>query len=133
LLAAAAVLGREFSLDLLALTTGMSETEALDAVEEVLAARLFDETDLLDHFTFSHPLFRNAIYNTTPASRRARLHLQAALALEAATSTHGVARSAELAKHFLAALPLVEVARAAEHTLRAGDEAAAAFANAEAA
>jgi tetratricopeptide (TPR) repeat protein len=111
----------------------MSEAEALDAVEEVLEARLFDETDLLDHFTFSHPLFRNAIYNTTPASRRARLHLQAALALEAATSTHGVARSAELAKHFLAALPLVEAARAAEHTLRAGDEAAAAFANAEAA
>jgi len=133
LLAAAAVLGREFSLELLALTTSMSESDALDAVEEVLAAKLFDETDVLDHFTFSHPLFRNTIYNTTPASRRARLHLQAGLALERASSVHGAARSAELARHFLAALPLGEFARAAEHALRAGDEAAAAFAHAEAA
>jgi DNA-binding SARP family transcriptional activator len=131
LLAAAAVLGREFSLEMLALTTGISEARALDAVEAVLAARLFDETDVLDHFTFSHPLFRNTIYNTTPASRRARLHLQAGRALESVPSTS--ARSAELARHFLAALPLGDAARAAEYAQRAGDEAADAFANAEAA
>jgi DNA-binding SARP family transcriptional activator len=133
LLAASAVLGREFSLELLARTTDMSEAVALDAIEEVVAARLFDETDVLDQFTFSHPLFRNTIYNTTPASRRARLHLQAGLALERVPSTHGSARSAELARHFLAALPLGDVARAAGHALRAGDEAAEAFAHAEAA
>ena len=45
----------------------------------------------------------------------------------------GIARSAELARHFLAARPLGEAARAADHALRAGDEAADAFANAEAA
>jgi tetratricopeptide (TPR) repeat protein len=133
LVAAAAVLGREFSLELLALTTGMAEPRALDAVEEVLAAQLFDETDVLDHFTFSHPLFQNTIYNTTPASRRARVHLQAGLALERVSSRHGGARSAELARHFLAALPLGDVARAAEHALSAGEEAADAFAHAEAA
>jgi DNA-binding SARP family transcriptional activator len=133
LLAAAAVLGREFSLELLALTTRMPEAVALEAVEEIVAARLFDETDVLDQFTFSHPLFRNTIYNTTAASRRARLHLQAGLALERVPSTHGSARSAELARHFLAALPLGGAERAAGHALRAGDEAAEAFAHAEAA
>ena len=133
LLAAAAVLGREFSLEMLVLTTGMSEAGALDAVEEVLAARLFDETDVLDQFTFSHPLFRNAIYSTTPASRRARLHLQEGRALESVPSTHGNARSADLARHLLAALPLGDAARAAEHAFRAGEEAADAFAHAEAA
>jgi DNA-binding SARP family transcriptional activator len=133
LLAAAAVLGREFSLELLSLTTDMPEAEALEAVEEVIEARLFSETDVLDHFRFSHPLFRNTIYNTTPASRRARLHLKAGLALEHAPSAHGTTRSAELAKHFLAALPLGDAARAAEHARNAGDEAAASFANAEAA
>ena len=133
LLSAAAVLGREFSLELLALTTGMTEAAALDAIEEVLAAKLFDETDELDHFTFSHPLFRNTIYKATPASRRARLHLQAGLALERVRSTQGTARSAELARHFLAARPLGDAARTAGHALHAGDEAAEAFANAEAA
>ena len=133
LLAAAAVLGREFSLELLSRTTDMPEAEALEAVEEVIEARLFSETEVLDQFTFSHPLFRNTIYLTTPASRRARLHLKAGLALEQVPSTHGAARSAELAKHFLAALPLGDVARAAAHARNAGDDAAAAFANAEAA
>ena len=133
LLAAAAVLGREFSLELLARTIDMSDAAALDAVEEVIAARLFDETEVLDQFTFSHPLFRNTIYNTTPASRRARLHMQAGLALESEPRTQGSARSAELARHFLAALPLGGAARAAGHAQRAGDEAAAAFAHAEAA
>jgi tetratricopeptide (TPR) repeat protein len=61
------------------------------------------------------------------------LHLQAGLALERVPSTHGSARSAELARHFLAALPLGDPARAAEHALRAGEEAAEAFAHAEAA
>jgi DNA-binding SARP family transcriptional activator len=113
-LAAASVLGREFSLELLALTSRMTEAQALDAVEEALLAGLLDEGEELDQFAFSHPIIRNTIYNTAPASRRARLHTAAARALEAVPGAHGTARAAELARHYLAALPLAAAAFAHE-------------------
>jgi len=133
LLGAAAVIGREFSLDLLMRMTGMDEAETLDAVEDALLAQLFAEGSVLDDFTFSHPLYRNAIYTDMPAARRARLHLDAAAAIEALATRERPARAAELARHYLAARPRGDAARAADYSTRAGEEAAAAFAHAEAA
>lgn len=126
-LSVAAVLGREFSVELLTTTAALSEHETLAALESALAARLVVETEPMDHFAFSHPLVRNTIYTGTTASRRARLHLRAGEILE----SERIGETAECARHFLAALPLGDVERAAFYARRAGREAVARFAYAD--
>jgi DNA-binding SARP family transcriptional activator/tetratricopeptide (TPR) repeat protein len=121
----ASILGSEFALNLLAATAQMSETAALAALEEALATRLVLETDTLDVFTFSQPLVRNIISSLLSASRRARLHL---IAGETLAISPADGRWAEVARHFLAAQPLGDAARAVRFATRAGDDAAALFA-----
>lgn len=131
-LTVAALLGREFSLQLLAATCGTTEDASLAALDEGLAARLVVETERLDQFTFSHPLVRNAIYTGMSRSRRVRWHRRAGEALLAELGEQGAGRWAEPARHFLEAVPLGEQARAATYARRAGDDATARFAHAEA-
>lgn len=129
-LTTAALLGSRFLLPLLAATGRMSETDALSGLDEALAARLVEETDELDWFTFNHPLVRNVIYASIPASRRARLHLRAGQILAVATKD---GRWSEPARHFLAALPLGDPQQTARYARRAGDEASERFAHEDAA
>ena len=130
-LSVAAVLGREFSVALLAETADVSVLEVLDVLDAALSAGLVFETDEIDRFAFSDPLVRNTIYNTTMASRRARLHLRAGQILVAEPKAETV-NATECARHFLAALPLGDVELAAAYALHAGREAAASFAYADA-
>jgi DNA-binding SARP family transcriptional activator len=130
-LSVAAVLGREFSVSLLATTAGISEHDALTVIDDALAAKLVVETDQMDRFAFSHPLVRNTIYSGTTTSRRARLHLRAGeiLADDGASEAE---RCAECARHFVAALPLGDVGVAAAATRDAAHEASARFAHTDA-
>jgi hypothetical protein len=95
----AAVIGRQFSLDLLSATSGQDEDTVLDLLDPALAAGLVRE-DGVERFLFGHALVRDTIYNGVPATRRARAHAHVA---EALRGTSG--RETELARHWLAAGP----------------------------
>jgi predicted ATPase len=97
-LRAAAVLGRDFRLDLVVAVTGRSDGEVLDALDPALAAGLVVE-DGIDRFRFAHALVRDAVLAAVPLSRRARMHVRAGEALDAS------ATPTEAARHWLAAGP----------------------------
>ena len=74
-LSAAAVIGREFDLDLLIEITGDDEDDLLDLLDEAVAARVVEETSTQGLYSFVHALTREALHDSLSATRRARLHL----------------------------------------------------------
>ena len=114
LLRIAAVIGREFDVDVLAHVGGCSEEEALDVLADAVSARLVVELGGT-RFTFSHALLNRALAGELLQAQRARLHLGIAEALEA---LGGESRLGELAHHRLAAG--AEPARAVAAATHAG-------------
>ena len=123
LLLLAAVLGRRLSLGLLAAVADQPVDEVEDALAPARAAGLVHEPEA-DVVAFAHALTRDAVADTTSASRLARLHARVAHALADESVTGGLIdpqeRVSELARHWLAAGP-THVSRA----WRAAEEAAA--------
>ncbi|MCU0669147.1 MAG: AAA family ATPase [Myxococcota bacterium] len=115
LLAASAVLGREWPLAIAAAVAGISREAALDLVDEAEAAGVVEraaDTAPATTWRFSHALYQEAVYAALPAGRRARLHAQAADELE---RRHGAAAErvvAELAHHHHEALAVGDPERA---------------------
>ena len=74
LLAVAALMGREFDLDVVADVADVKEDEVLDAFEEAAAVGLVAEMpDAAGRYRFGHALIRLALEESTSAARRARL------------------------------------------------------------
>ena len=132
-LAVAAVVGREFDLDIVAAAMDRSEEHVLSALERAMAARLVVEApDQVDRFTFCHALVRETLYGRQATSRRLRRHLKVGEALEhSARRRRGPA--AELARHFYEARAVADPDKALEHVLAAAAEASEALAYEEAA
>ncbi|MEA2348353.1 MAG: hypothetical protein QOG62_2140 [Thermoleophilaceae bacterium] len=124
LLAVAACVGREFSSDILELVQHMPSAQVLTALEEAVAARVVEEVGgTLDSYRFSHALFRETLYDGLTKSRRARLHILIAEALERPGGPDG--SLAELAHHFFEAATGSEVMdKAIFYATSAGDQAA---------
>ncbi len=128
-LGVASVIGREFSTELLAASSGTSEAAAAVAVEELLERRLIGERGA-GTYDFSHDSIREVAYNRLGADRRRLLHRGIAQARIASTGSAPASASA-IAKHlerggFLeGAIPFYRMA--AEHALGifAGSEAVA--------
>ena len=118
-LAAAAVIGRDFDVDLLAAITERSDDEVLDVVEEGVAAALLTEL-APDRFSFAHALVQHSLYEDVPASRRRRLHLRIAEALEDLCGADPGDRIGEIASHWLEATRLVDARKAAMFARKAG-------------
>ena len=93
-LAIAAVVGREFDLDLLARAAGASEDDVLDILESAVGAALVREfAEAPGRFQFTHALIEHTLYEDLRPTRRARAHRQVAEALEevgAASSDAGL-------------------------------------------
>lgn len=107
LLPLAAVLGRRFSLDLLAAVAGEPAEDVDDALTPAREAGLVVDPGA-GTVAFTHALTRDAVVTTTSPSRLARLHAQVAhtLADDAVAGMVGrEERVAELARHWLAAGP----------------------------
>jgi len=123
LLAAAAVLGREFPLALAAGVAELPRERALDLLDEAEQAGVV-ESSPEDPATwrFSHALFQEAVYAGLAAGRRARLHARAARALE---ELHGADERAiaELAHHHLQGIALGDPERAFACAGRAAERA----------
>ena len=123
-LAAAAVIGRDFDVDLLLEVTGLGEDELLDLLEKAVAASiLMERANRPGSFTFAHALITHTLYEDLSATRRARLHKRVAEAIEETCGGDPGARVAELANHWAAATRSVDSDKALEYSRRAGERA----------
>ena len=131
----ASVLGREFglvALERVADYTGIDRL--LEVFDEAVAARVVGEVPgALGRLRFAHSLIRDTLYSELPATHRARLHRRVAEVLEALYAADLEPHLAELAHHYVAAIPAVDPAAAVEYARRAGDRAEAVLAYEEAA
>lgn len=130
-LRAAAVVGRDFDVRVLALVLGSNEEQLTAALEEAARARLIVEVPTSPgRCTFAHALVRETIYQGVAVPGRARLHRRAGEALEALGAGTSDERAAELAHHFARADSLE---KAVAYGLRAASYATARVAYEEAA
>ncbi len=132
-LSLAAVIGRDFDLDVLAQATKTTEDELLDILDAAGAAALVGElSDAPGRFSFTHALIQHTLYQDLGPTRRARAHRQVAEALEDLCGDRPGPRVGELARHWVAAIQPVELLKAIGYTRQAGDAALTALAPADA-
>lgn len=144
-LRAASVLGRRFSIPVLAHMVGQDPADCVAELDAAAAAGLVEAIDDRREQRFVHALVRDAVVTDLPGLERARLHRSAADALEAtggAGSTGGPGLLADLARHRAAAavaapvgdrrLAVTALVRAADDAMRrlAFEEGAALYAQA---
>jgi tetratricopeptide (TPR) repeat protein len=125
--------GREFRADAVARASGLGPERLADALAEALADRIVGTLPgRADRYRFAHALTRDALYEEISPPRRADLHRQLGVALEAVTAAEAEPPLAELAHHFGQA-GAAESERAIAYARRAGDRAMAVLAYEEAA
>ena len=123
-LSAAAVIGRDFELDLLIAVADLPEARLLDLLDEGVAASLLQERPGRAHrFAFTHALVEYALYEDLGATRRARLHKRVAEALEERCGDQPGERLGELAGHWSAAVVSADTAKAIHYARRAAERA----------
>jgi class 3 adenylate cyclase len=119
MLSVAAVLGRDFDVELLATLRDVPEDSLLDALDEAVGAGLVQETGA-DSYRFAHMLVRASLFEELSATRRRRLHRRAGEAVEKLRPDDVVA----LAHHFGQAGPEGdELSRAVGYGLAAAEQA----------
>ena len=129
----AAVVGREFDLELLSAVVEMDEARLLDDLEAAVAASVLAESsDQVGRFRFAHALINQTLYDGLGATRRARMHQRVAQALEGLYGADAAEHFGELALHWRLAAVSVEKAKAADYALKAGQRALENLAPAEA-
>ena len=133
-LAAAAVAGRDFDLDVLERVTEIDEDRLLSALDEAVTARLVVEVPgPAGRFHFAHALVRETLYDELSTARRVRMHRRVAQALEGAVATGAESPFAQLAHHWFEAASAGDVDKVVEYSLQAGQSALAQLAYEEAA
>jgi DNA-binding SARP family transcriptional activator len=131
LLTTAAVMGREFRVEVLETVGDLDEDQLDQVIEESVAAHVIAEVPgVYGRCSFTHALIRQTLYDGLTATRRARLHLRVAEAIE---RLDGDTALAELAYHFSLAPPARGAEKAVEYAERAAERAAAVLAYEEAA
>ena len=134
LLVPASVLGREFRLDAVARLADLPRDDLLDGLNEAMAERVIgDVPGSPGRLRFGHALIRDTVYEGLTPATRLRLHEQAGETLEALYAGEVESNLAELAQHFLAAVPTAGPDKAIDYARRAGERAAAQLAYEEAA
>jgi len=132
-LSIAAVIGRDFDLDLLAGATEASENELLDILEAAAAAALVREpVDMSGHYNFAHALIQRTLYEGLGPNRRTKAHQVVAEALENLCGERPGSRVGELARHWTCATQTINLAKAISYSRQAGDAALSALAPADA-
>jgi DNA-binding CsgD family transcriptional regulator len=115
----AAVIGRDFSDDVLMHAASQVGRELTDALDEALAANIIEETTD-GHYQFRHNLIRMTLYDELRPARRRQLHRAVGNAIETLRRADLEPASPELARHFSAA---GDVDRAVDYATRAGERA----------
>jgi predicted ATPase/class 3 adenylate cyclase len=127
----AAAIGREFSHELLAMTTALPESELQAALDDLVGSGLVFRrgTPPRATYSFKHALVQDAAYATLVRAKRQRLHARIAAAIEQHFPETVQAQPEFLAHHYMEA-GLAEPA--IDYWLRAGQRAIARSAMAEA-
>jgi len=129
----AAVVGREFDLELLSAVVEIDEARLLDDLEAAVAASVLAESsEQVGRFRFVHALINQTLYDGLGATRRARMHQRVAQALEELYGADPSEHLAELALHWRLAAVSVDKVKAAHYALEAGRRALNNLAPAEA-
>jgi tetratricopeptide (TPR) repeat protein len=124
LLAAAAVLGPEFALDVLAEASGSATRDILPILEEAIAARIVSEVQgTVGRYAFAHSLTREVIYDGLGPARRSLLHWNVGVLLEKRNG-----HLAEVATHLVQGAPSGVASKAASVAMRAARDALAMYA-----
>ncbi len=132
-LSTAAVIGRDFDLDVVARATATEEDDLLDILDAATAVSLVREpSDASGRYSFAHALIQHTLAEDLGPNRRARAHRRIAEALEELCGDRPGARVGELARHWLNASQPVDIRKALDYSRQAGDAALAALAPADA-
>ncbi len=132
LLSTAAVIGRDFDLDLLSRIVDQNEEELLDLLEGAVEAALLQEGRAAGQFSFPHTLVNHTLYELIGPTRRGQTHRWIAEALVEICGEDPGDRAGELAMHWLRASSPQEPRKAAHYCSLAGERALAALAPDEA-
>jgi class 3 adenylate cyclase/tetratricopeptide (TPR) repeat protein/energy-coupling factor transporter ATP-binding protein EcfA2 len=129
LLSMAAVIGRDFDLDLLVSATGSDEDSAIDLLDRARHATLITElADTPGRYSFAHALIQHTLYEDLGATKRTRAHRTVGEAIERLSGKNSDLRIDELARHFLLATTPSDLNKAIVYAQRAGEAALAALA-----
>jgi DNA-binding SARP family transcriptional activator len=128
-LSLAAVIGRDFDLDLLLAAAETTPDELLDILEDAATVSLVREpADMPGWYSFTHALIQRTLYEGIGASRRALLHRKVFEVLRqwseagAGSRSSSVAAS-EVARHFVACARPDESGAVVHYARRAAEEA----------
>ncbi len=132
-LSLAAVIGRDFDLDLLAKASETSEEELLDILDAATTVALVrDLGEVQGYFNFAHALIQHTLYDDLGPNRRAAAHRVVAEALEDICGHRPGNRIGELARHWFNATQPRNLVKALEYSRQAADAALSALAPADA-
>jgi hypothetical protein len=123
-LSAAAVVGREFDLSLVARAGELPVERVLDALSEAVALGVVaEEPGAVGRYRFAHSLMREVVYDGLPITARMQLHRGVGEAIEKLYGVGAGAHVAELARHFEEVAATGEAAKALAYARQAGEEA----------
>jgi hypothetical protein len=106
LLDAAAGIEGPFLYEPVRAAAGLSDADALAALDDVLAAGLVAPDAAPDRYAFTHALVRGAVHHGLNPSRRLRLHRDLAAALADARAAGAPVSASEIAVQYHRAVPL---------------------------
>jgi DNA-binding CsgD family transcriptional regulator len=133
-LSVAAVIGREFRLDVLQRVAGMPEEELYAALEEATGRAVVEQRQTVGavSFRFSHAFFRQTLYEEIFVPRRIRLHQQVGRAIEEVYERRLEEHAAELAEHYGQSTESADLEKALRYSELAAQRAMQVFAYGEA-
>jgi DNA-binding winged helix-turn-helix (wHTH) protein len=134
LLSAAAAIGRSFDLGLLSAVTERPAALVLEHLDDAFSTDVVvAASDEPNRFVFGHDLIRDVLCEHVPQAELRRLRLRIGEALQRRRQGGAPVTDAELAHHFLGALPEGSVECAVDYARSAAQQASAATAYADAA
>jgi class 3 adenylate cyclase len=135
-LSVAAVIGREFRLDVLQAVADLNEDELYAALEEATAVAVVEQRSALTTgvtFRFAHAFFRETLYQELFVPRRIRIHQQVGRTLEQVHARRLSEHAAEMAEHFAQSTDPADLEKALEYSRLGAERALNVFAFGEAA
>jgi tetratricopeptide (TPR) repeat protein len=124
LLAVAAVVGREFGIDVLATATGVEPTDVVYRLQEALViSMLVGVPGAPGRYRFAHEIVREVLYDELTAPRAMTLHRRVGESLQSIYAAELNPHAAELAHHFSMAAPAGTAREAVRYATRAAERA----------
>ncbi|MEN3270171.1 BTAD domain-containing putative transcriptional regulator [Pseudonocardia sp.] len=121
LLGAAAVVGPDFDLAVVAQAAEVDQLAALELMDLAVASHIvLEDPETVDGFRFSHTLLQQTVYAELGRARRAQLHARAAEILHARWG-EDPSRAVELARHWFHAAPVAGPEPGIAAAVRAAD------------